>query len=162
MLLEVLGHVGPCCHFLRLILSSAELAEWAGTALPTPSHLPLSMPWQVITVGATNSEDQPASIGTLGTNFGRCVDLFAPGDDIIGASSDCSTCFTAQSGTSQAAAHVAGELGCRVLSRAGPRLAGGARYVSLQAQGIRAARAGDIFGCHGLAHLGPAESCEIP
>ncbi|KFQ49853.1 Proprotein convertase subtilisin/kexin type 9, partial [Nestor notabilis] len=61
---------------------------------------------QVITVGATNSEDQPASIGTLGTNFGRCVDLFAPGDDIIGASSDCSTCFTAQSGTSQAAAHV--------------------------------------------------------
>ncbi|NXG13697.1 PCSK9 convertase, partial [Grallaria varia] len=63
---------------------------------------------EVITVGATNSEDQPASIGTLGTNFGRCVDLFAPGDDIIGASSDCSTCFTARSGTSQAAAHVAG------------------------------------------------------
>ncbi|NWX51211.1 PCSK9 convertase, partial [Steatornis caripensis] len=60
---------------------------------------------EVITVGATNSEDQPASIGTLGTNFGRCVDLFAPGDDIIGASSDCSTCFTSQSGTSQAAAH---------------------------------------------------------
>lgn len=65
---------------------------------------------QVITVGATDSQDQPASIGTLGTNFGRCVDLFAPGDDIIGASSDCSTCFTARSGTSQAAAHVAGEL----------------------------------------------------
>ncbi|KAI1236870.1 Proprotein convertase subtilisin/kexin type 9, partial [Lamprotornis superbus] len=60
---------------------------------------------QVITVGATDSEDHPASIGTLGTNFGRCVDLFAPGDDIIGASSDCSTCFTARSGTSQAAAH---------------------------------------------------------
>ncbi|NWQ79214.1 PCSK9 convertase, partial [Columbina picui] len=73
---------------------------------------------EVITVGATNSEDQPASIGTLGTNFGRCVDLFAPGDDIIGASSDCSTCFTAQSGTSQAAAHVAGELGCGVAGRA--------------------------------------------
>ncbi|NXY89066.1 PCSK9 convertase, partial [Alcedo cyanopectus] len=78
-------------------------------------HPPPSRPCQVITVGATNSEDQPASIGTLGTNFGRCVDLFAPGDDIIGASSDCSTCFTAQSGTSQAAAHVAGELGFRVV-----------------------------------------------
>lgn len=50
------------------------------------------------------------TLGVLGTNFGRCVDLFAPGDDIIGASSDCSTCFTSQSGTSQAAAHVAGEL----------------------------------------------------
>ncbi|XP_031459037.1 proprotein convertase subtilisin/kexin type 9 isoform X3 [Phasianus colchicus] len=70
-------------------------------------YSPASEP-EVITVGATNREDQPASIGTLGTNFGRCVDLFAPGDDIIGASSGCSTCFTAQSGTSQAAAHVAG------------------------------------------------------
>uniref|UniRef100_A0A8C5UA82 Proprotein convertase subtilisin/kexin type 9 n=1 Tax=Malurus cyaneus samueli TaxID=2593467 RepID=A0A8C5UA82_9PASS len=80
---------------------------------------PASEP-EVITVGATDSEDQPASIGTLGTNFGRCVDLFAPGDDIIGASSDCSTCFTAQSGTSQAAAHVAGI--AAVLLSAEPRL----------------------------------------
>ncbi|XP_053098933.1 proprotein convertase subtilisin/kexin type 9 [Hemicordylus capensis] len=63
---------------------------------------------EVITVGATNVQDQPVSMGTLGTNFGRCVDVFAPGDDIIGASSDCSSCFTTQSGTSQAAAHVAG------------------------------------------------------
>ncbi|XP_040534092.1 proprotein convertase subtilisin/kexin type 9 [Gallus gallus] len=70
-------------------------------------YSPASEP-EVITVGATNREDRPASISTLGTNFGRCVDLFAPGDDIIGASSDCSTCFTARSGTSQAAAHVAG------------------------------------------------------
>ncbi|NXH75974.1 PCSK9 convertase, partial [Hydrobates tethys] len=78
-------------------------------------YSPASEP-EVITVGATNSEDQPASIGTLGTNFGRCVDLFAPGDDIIGASSDCSTCFTAQSGTSQAAAHVAGGIAAMLLS----------------------------------------------
>lgn len=49
------------------------------------------------------------TLGTLGTNFGRCVDLFAPGEDIIGASSDCSTCFVSRSGTSQAAAHVAGK-----------------------------------------------------
>ncbi|NXV48974.1 PCSK9 convertase, partial [Uria aalge] len=82
-------------------------------------YSPASEP-EVITVGATNSKDQPASIGTLGTNFGRCVDLFAPGDDIISASSDCSTCFTARSGTSQAAAHVAGELGYGVAGRAGP------------------------------------------
>ncbi|NWI91923.1 PCSK9 convertase, partial [Pitta sordida] len=78
-------------------------------------YSPASEP-EVITVGATNSEDQPASIGSLGTNFGRCVDLFAPGDDIIGASSDCSTCFTAQSGTSQAAAHVAGGIAAMLLS----------------------------------------------
>ncbi|XP_035268801.1 proprotein convertase subtilisin/kexin type 9 [Anguilla anguilla] len=66
-------------------------------------YSPASEP-QVITVGATNFEDQPVSR----TNYGRCVDLFAPGDDIISASSDCPTCFTANSGTSQAAAHVAG------------------------------------------------------
>lgn len=70
-------------------------------------YSPASAP-EVITVGATNVQDQPVTLGTLGTNFGRCVDLFAPGKDIIGASSDCSTCFTSQSGTSQAAAHVAG------------------------------------------------------
>lgn len=63
---------------------------------------------QVITVGAVNSVDQLMSQGAGGTNFGRCVDLFAPGDDIVSASSDCSTCFTSRSGTSQAAAHVAG------------------------------------------------------
>ncbi|KAM6218856.1 proprotein convertase subtilisin/kexin type 9 isoform 3-T3 [Rhynchocyon petersi] len=70
-------------------------------------YSPASAP-EVITVGATNAEDQPVTMGSLGTNFGRCVDFFAPGDDIIGASSDCSTCFASQSGTSQAAAHVAG------------------------------------------------------
>ncbi|CAO2588326.1 Proprotein convertase subtilisin/kexin type 9 [Lemmus lemmus] len=70
-------------------------------------YSPASAP-EVITVGATNVQDQPVTLGILGTNFGRCVDLFAPGKDIIGASSDCSTCFMSQSGTSQAAAHVAG------------------------------------------------------
>ncbi|XP_047444129.1 proprotein convertase subtilisin/kexin type 9 [Mugil cephalus] len=63
---------------------------------------------EVITVGAVNSVDQLMSQGAGGTNFGRCVDLFAPGDDIVSASSDCSTCFTSRSGTSQAAAHAAG------------------------------------------------------
>ncbi|RXM30562.1 Proprotein convertase subtilisin/kexin type 9 [Acipenser ruthenus] len=51
---------------------------------------------------------EPEVITASGTNFGRCVDIFAPGDDIVSASSDCTTCFTSKSGTSQAAAHVAG------------------------------------------------------
>ncbi|XP_041791636.1 proprotein convertase subtilisin/kexin type 9 [Chelmon rostratus] len=70
-------------------------------------YSPASEP-EVITVGAVNSMDQLMSQGAGGTNFGRCVDLFAPGDDIVSASSDCSTCFTSCSGTSQAAAHAAG------------------------------------------------------
>ncbi|XP_058235205.1 proprotein convertase subtilisin/kexin type 9 [Hemibagrus wyckioides] len=70
-------------------------------------YSPASEP-EVITVGASNANDQPLNSGTTGTNLGRCVDLFAPGDNIISASSDCPTCFTTKSGTSQAAAHVAG------------------------------------------------------
>ncbi|XP_044054230.1 proprotein convertase subtilisin/kexin type 9 isoform X2 [Siniperca chuatsi] len=70
-------------------------------------YSPASEP-EVITVGAVNSADQLMSQGAGGTNFGRCIDLFAPGDDIVSASSDCSTCFTSRSGTSQAAAHAAG------------------------------------------------------
>uniref|UniRef100_A0A3B3DFA8 Proprotein convertase subtilisin/kexin type 9 n=1 Tax=Oryzias melastigma TaxID=30732 RepID=A0A3B3DFA8_ORYME len=70
-------------------------------------YSPASEP-EVITVGAVNSADQLMSQGAGGSNFGRCVDVFAPGDDIVSASSDCSTCFTSRSGTSQAAAHAAG------------------------------------------------------
>ncbi|XP_022607121.1 proprotein convertase subtilisin/kexin type 9 [Seriola dumerili] len=70
-------------------------------------YSPASEP-EVITVGAVNAADQLMSQGAGGTNFGRCVDLFAPGDDIVSASSDCNTCFTTRSGTSQAAAHAAG------------------------------------------------------
>ncbi|XP_068599638.1 proprotein convertase subtilisin/kexin type 9 [Brachionichthys hirsutus] len=70
-------------------------------------YSPASEP-EVITVGAVNAANQLVSQGAGGTNFGRCVDLFAPGDDIVSASSDCSSCFTSSSGTSQAAAHAAG------------------------------------------------------
>ncbi|XP_061634794.1 proprotein convertase subtilisin/kexin type 9 isoform X2 [Phyllopteryx taeniolatus] len=70
-------------------------------------YSPASEP-EVITVGAVDVLDRLVAQGAGGTNFGPCVDLFAPGDDIIGASSECDTCFTARSGTSQAAAHVAG------------------------------------------------------
>ncbi|NWJ03745.1 PCSK9 convertase, partial [Crypturellus undulatus] len=107
----------------RLVADGVVLIAAAGNYKDDAClYSPASEP-EVITVGATNSQDQPASMGSLGTNFGRCVDVFAPGDDIIGASSDCSTCFTSQSGTSQAAAHVAGERGiAAVLLSAEPAL----------------------------------------
>ncbi|XP_058159499.1 proprotein convertase subtilisin/kexin type 9 isoform X2 [Dasypus novemcinctus] len=85
-------------------------------------YSPASAP-EVITVGATDAQDQPVTLGALGTNYGRCVDLFAPGDDIIGASSDCSTCFASQSGTSQAAAHVAGIVAMMLTAEPGLTLA---------------------------------------
>ncbi|XP_060773584.1 proprotein convertase subtilisin/kexin type 9 isoform X2 [Neoarius graeffei] len=91
-----------------MVLSGAVLIAAAGNYQDDACmYSPASEP-EVITVGATNAADQPLSLGTTGTNLGRCVDVFAPGDDIISASSDCPTCFTIKSGTSQAAAHVAG------------------------------------------------------
>uniref|UniRef100_A0A4W3HUK7 Proprotein convertase subtilisin/kexin type 9 n=1 Tax=Callorhinchus milii TaxID=7868 RepID=A0A4W3HUK7_CALMI len=102
--------------FSRTLNSAARMLTHTGVTLIAAagnyrddacSYSPASEPG-VITVGAINFNNQPTHLGTMGSNFGRCVDLFAPGDDIISASSDCITCFTSKSGTSQAAAHVAG------------------------------------------------------
>jgi len=57
-----------------------------------------------LTVGATTSSDARASY----SNFGSCVDLFAPGSSIVSASNTGSNDSRSLSGTSMAAPHVAG------------------------------------------------------
>jgi subtilisin family serine protease len=57
-----------------------------------------------ITVGATDSNDQRAGF----SDYGSCVDLFAPGVDITSAWLDSSTAIETLSGTSMASPHVAG------------------------------------------------------
>jgi len=57
-----------------------------------------------ITVGATNIDDARAPF----SNFGSCVDIFAPGTDIQGASIDSAFSEAILSGTSMAAPHVSG------------------------------------------------------
>lgn len=57
---------------------------------------------RVFTVGATDRDDRPAGF----SNFGRCLELFAPGVDIVSARAGGGT--VAMSGTSQAAPHTAG------------------------------------------------------
>ncbi|XP_048208087.1 proprotein convertase subtilisin/kexin type 9-like [Perognathus longimembris pacificus] len=94
-----------CKHLAR---AGAVLVAAAGNFRRNAcAYSPASSP-EVITVGAVDSQDQPFTHGTLGTNYGSCVDIFAPGKHIVSASHSCITCYVTQSGTSQAAAHVAG------------------------------------------------------
>lgn len=57
-----------------------------------------------ITVGATTSRDARASF----SNYGRCVDIMAPGQSILSASYRSDTGSSRLSGTSMASPHVAG------------------------------------------------------
>ena len=60
-----------------------------------------------ITVAGTRLGDGLYRAGQ-GTNFGRCVDVFAPGEMVTGASHVCWNCSKKLSGTSMAAPIVAG------------------------------------------------------
>ncbi|MDV5145786.1 S8 family peptidase [Streptomyces sp. SBC-4] len=59
---------------------------------------------EAITVGATDSADKRASF----SNYGNCVDLFAPGVSVTSAWKDGDTATNTISGTSMAAPHTAG------------------------------------------------------
>jgi subtilisin family serine protease len=83
------------------------VAAGNGNALGMPQDACKSSPARVtaaLTVGATDKTDKPASF----SNYGRCVDLFAPG---VGITSDWYTGTAATntiSGTSMATPHVTG------------------------------------------------------
>ncbi len=65
----------------------------------SPARLP-----EVITVGATTQNDRRWRL----SGFGRCVDVFAPGEGIVSAKHTDPTAIDAKDGTSMAAPHVAG------------------------------------------------------
>ncbi|MGW7286464.1 S8 family serine peptidase [Streptomyces sp. NPDC054847] len=63
-----------------------------------------------VTVGATNSRDARATgwNNGQGSNYGSCLDIFAPGDSIVSSSHTGDTASRSGNGTSMAAPHVAG------------------------------------------------------
>jgi subtilisin family serine protease len=63
----------------------------------SPSRVP-----EALTVAASTSADERASY----SNYGDCVDLFAPGDGIRSAGTSSTTASTVKSGTSMSAPHV--------------------------------------------------------
>eukprot|EP00057_Strongylocentrotus_purpuratus_P001465 XP_001199183.3 PREDICTED: proteinase K [Strongylocentrotus purpuratus] len=66
-------------------------------------YSPASAP-DAITVGATNADDSRPSF----SNYGSCMDIFAPGIDINSAKYDTSSSYISKTGTSMACSHVAG------------------------------------------------------
>ncbi len=59
-----------------------------------------------ITVAASNRDDEISGF----SNYGRCVDVIAPGENIRSAHSSCDSCYRTWDGTSMATPHVTGVL----------------------------------------------------
>ena len=69
----------------------------------TPAASPVAL-----TVGGTRQGDNLYNLPDDGTNYGSCVDIFAPGQDIRSAGLSSRTAVVTYSGTSQAAPLVSG------------------------------------------------------
>jgi len=71
----------------------------ADACLFSPARVP-----QATTVGSTNITDNRSAF----SNFGACVDVFAPGENIFSSSATAINAYTNLSGTSMAAPHATG------------------------------------------------------
>ena len=77
-----------------------------------------------ITVAATTPEDARLWISPgVGSNYGRCVDIWAPGSDILSASHTSDRATEYRSGTSQAVPFVAGTAALFLQNSSGALLA---------------------------------------
>jgi subtilisin family serine protease len=84
-------------HGITYVVAAGNEDESACTG--SPSGVPAA-----ITVGATDSKDRRAYF----SNYGKCVDIFAPGVDVKSSVGDSDTATAVWSGTSMACPHVTG------------------------------------------------------
>ena len=108
---KTMGTSGPMDDAVRAMISSgitvviAAGNGWGnGTIGADACMFPLSNVPEAITVAASTSADKR----TGWTNYGACIDLFAPGNTIMSSTFDSPTSTGTKSGTSMASPHVAG------------------------------------------------------
>ncbi len=75
-----------------------------GTVGADACMFPIANVPEAITVAATNATDTRPQW----TNYGACIDIFAPGSSVVSSTFDSDTSFGSKSGTSMATPHVAG------------------------------------------------------
>jgi hypothetical protein len=105
------GRMVDAGHFLA---AAAGNGDFAGT----PQNACLQSPAgqvKAMTVGSTTSTDAESSF----SNYGKCVDILAPGSSIRSAWASSDTATSVRSGTSMATPHVAG-VAAQYLQAAGP------------------------------------------
>lgn len=88
----------------RLTNAGVVVAVAAGNDSSNACNYSPARAASAITVGSTTSSDAMSSF----SNYGSCVDIFAPGSSITSASYSSNTGSTVMSGTSMASPHVAG------------------------------------------------------
>lgn len=96
------------------VAAAAGNGDFAGTPQNACLQSPAGEP-KVMTVGSTTSSDVESSF----SNYGKCVDLLAPGSAVRSTSASSDTATALRSGTSMATPHVAG-VAAQYLQAAGP------------------------------------------
>jgi len=106
----------------------------------TPAHLGGANS-NVVTVGSVNIQNQVSTF----SNIGKCVDIYAPGEQILSAWATGDTIINFLSGTSMACPHVTGVMA--YLMAQDPSL--GQNPAALKAKLLQTARQGEIGGSTG-------------